>query len=770
MNAPVAHKNLKETIGHNVESHDGTIAEYILPDLTEVNRFLDLLGTDEEFTFQTFADNDSGSSNLARVFHGTLGQHADALTELNKQGAGVFVMINRGDGVIHDGSKTCRTKSNVTGIRSVFIDLDENATEKIDRVIKSDLPPSIVVESSIGKFHCYWLVDNCSLEQFTNIQESLASKYQSDPTVKDLARVMRLPGFYHQKNKAVMTKINEQLSSKKSGLNIFDVIDRNGIEVSATKKKPQLSAVSNTIAEGSRNMTLTKVAGAMKARNMSVEEIGEQLKNINQKRCMPPLEIDEVLRIASSIGRYVPNDSNRSLEESLTDTGNAERFNNRYSSTVKYVHDWGKFIIFNGHYWQVDNVNKVMEFAKQIARDIYHEGAIVDDMKLRNELSKHSLKSQQLSRLKAMVDLTKSIPSMIVSSTALNNDDMLLCVKNGVVDLRDGSFREGRSEDYITQVAPVDFNSESKCPRFLRFLDETFVGSASSTMSEQISMSERRELIDYMQKSLGYCLTGETGEQCLFFAHGTGANGKTTLINLMLTMLGNDYSLQTPMDTLMVKSAGNSSSNHLARLQNIRFVASTEVEEGARVSESLIKQMTGGDRIAARFLYKEFVEFTPRFKLFIAGNHKPIIKGDDLGIWRRIHLVPFEITVPAEKRDSTLPEQLRSELSGILNWLIQGCIKWKQTGFKQPKLVEQAVSEYKEEMDTLGIWIDECCKVGAGLMARGNEAYNSYQHWTIANGFQSVCSPNFYRKLSERFSKHRDSRGNYYRGFKLQMM
>jgi len=740
-------------------------AEDMRPDMAEAQRFLDLLGGDEEFTFQTFADKDSNPT-LARVFHGTLEQHADTLIELNKCGAGIFVMINRGDGIIHEGSKTCRAKSNVTAVRSIFIDLDENGQELLDAVMKSEILPSIVVESSRGKYHCYWQVKNCLLEEFTRTQSALATRYQSDPAVKDISRVMRLPGFYHQKGEAVMTLIDDGRSSMKSGMDVAEVLIRNNISISATSKSAHLSIVDSMIPEGTRNVTLTKLAGTMKARGMTMEQVSEKLCETNLAKCNPPLHQDEVMAIAKSIDRY-EHKIYKNYEESLTDTGNAERFAQHYSSTVKYVVDWGKFIIFNGHYWQVDSVNKVMEYAKQIARDIYDEGASVNDLKLRHELSKHSLKSQQLSRLVAMIELTKSISEMIIESTALNNDDMLLCVKNGVVDLRDGSFREGRSEDYITQMAPVSFDSKAECPRFMQFIDETFVGGGSVIMQERINTTERGELIDYMQKSLGYCLTGKTGAQCLFFAYGIGANGKTTLINLMLDLLGKDYSLQTPMDTLMIKSANSSSSNHLARLQNIRFVASTEIDEGARVSESLIKQMTGGDRIAARFLYKEFVEFTPKFKLFIAGNHKPIIKGDDNGIWRRIHLVPFDITVSADMRDSTLPEKIRLELSGILNWLIQGCIQWQQSGLKQAKLVEQAVSDYKNEMDTLGIWIDECCETG-DFKARASDMFDSYRMWASNNNFQAICSVNFYRKLSDRFKKSRLSSGKYYIGVRCR--
>jgi putative DNA primase/helicase len=744
----------------------------IKPNIEEAERFLDLLGNGEEFTFQTFDDGDNKSPTLARVFHGTLEQHAKSLIDLNKQGAGVFVMVNRGDGVIHEGSKTCRTTSNVTSVRSIFIDLDDGASEKLDAVMASAVKPSIVVESSTDKYHCYWLVKECQMDMFTQIQAAFLNKYLSDPKVKDLPRVMRLAGFYHQKGKPVMTIIRDDLSSKVSGLDLNELMVSNAISSNASVKpgKPKLSVVGTVINEGQRNNTLTSVAGSLLKKKYSEQEIISHLLDINQSRCVPPLPEIEVHSIVKSVvSRYSPRVDSDELSKSLTDTGNAERFANRYSKTVKYVPDWGSFIIFDGHYWKVDNVNKVMEFAKQVTRDIYLEGSAVEDLKLRNDLAKHSSKSQQLPRLNAMIELTKSIEAMIIPSSELNADDMLLCVKNGVIDFRTGEFRAGRIEDYITQSAPVNYDPDARCPRFIQFLGETFVGDTSESMLDQVTGSERNEVIDYMQKTLGYCLTGRTGEQCLFFAHGTGANGKTTLINVMLSLLGQDYSLQTPMDTLMVKSGGNSSSNHLARLQNIRFVAATEIEDGSKMSESLIKQMTGGDRIAARFLYKEFVEFTPKFKLFIAGNHKPRIKGTDEGIWRRIHLVPFEITIAADKRDSALPEKLRAELSGILNWLIEGCIKWQQERLTIPMVMQCAIQEYREEMDTLGLWIKEGCIVGDGYKMKAQDAFKSYQRWAVENGFYALCSENFYGKLGERYKKTRSSKGNLYLGIKLQM-
>ncbi len=742
----------------------------VTQDITQAEQFLALLGQDQEFTFQTFDDSESRNTGLAKVFHGTLKQHAQALIDLNHRGAGVFVMVNEGDGKAHEGKKTCRTNANVTKVRANFIDLDEEAQRKFDLVMQSEVLPSIVVESSPNKYHCYWLVEDCPLESFKQVQQSLIAKFDSDKAINDLARVMRLPGFIHQKDTPFRTEFKDNLSNKQRYSKPDEVISNIVIALPETcSVADRSSRVSSQILEGQRNTTLTSMAGDMVARGINLADIKNKLLEINTAQCCPPLAPNEVEAIVLSVNRYRGTANHNTGNEPLTDVGNANRFAKKFAGTVKYVKDWDKFIIFNGHHWKVDRINQVMERAKQVAYDIYSEGtSITNDLKLRDEIAKHSTRSQQLQRLNAMIELVKSISSMVILSDTLNTDDMLIGVKNGVVDLRTGEFRAGSSADLITQVAPVDFDPNAQCPQFMQFIQETFPECVSQANNHDdqnhvLDDQNRQELLDYIHKALGYCLTGRTDQQCLMFGYGTGANGKTTLINVMLELLGNDYAMQTPMDTLMVKN-NNNSSNHLARLQHVRFVASTEVEEGSSMSESLIKQITGGDRIAARFLYKEFIEFTPKFKLFIAGNHKPIIRGSDEGIWRRIHFIPFEAKIPVHKRDGALQQKLKSELPGILNWLIEGCTKWQQKGLALPKLMQDALTEYRDEMDTLGLWINECCKTGSGLKMRAQDAFQSYRNWANANEFHVSSSAAFSRKLSERFNKKRDSFGHYYVG------
>jgi putative DNA primase/helicase len=193
-------------------------------------------------------------------------------------------------------------------------------------------------------------------------------------------------------------------------------------------------------------------------------------------------------------------------------------------------------------------------------------------------------------------------------------------------------------------------------------------------------------------------------------------------------------------------------------------VLSNEVEEGSRLSESLIKEMTGGDQVSARFLFSEFFEFRPEFKIIIAGNHQPVIRGDDTGIWRRLHLVPFTVTIPPEERDPKLPETLRAELPGILNWALAGCLDWQRQRLSPPKLVTDAVAEYRSDMDILGQWLEAKCDLSADKTIGAMTAYHSYAEWARTNGFMVMTSNAFGRRLKERFARKKTATGQLYTG------
>jgi putative DNA primase/helicase len=244
-------------------------------------------------------------------------------------------------------------------------------------------------------------------------------------------------------------------------------------------------------------------------------------------------------------------------------------------------------------------------------------------------------------------------------------------------------------------------------------------------------------LIRFIQTAAGWAVTGDTSEQTMFILFGSGANGKSTFLNTIMNLLG-DYVIATPTETFM-KRNGDHISNDIARLRGTRFVTTTEAEQGKRLSEPLIKQITGNDRMTARFLYGEFFNFVPTFKIFMATNHKPVIKGTDYGIWRRIKLIPFTTTIPEERQDRELEQKLRGEASGILNWILEGTVRWCGERLKTPLVITNATDEYRGEMDVIGNFIRERCVQGPGCSIRARELFKVYQDWCDENN-EHACS------------------------------
>ena len=352
-----------------------------------------------------------------------------------------------------------------------------------------------------------------------------------------------------------------------------------------------------------------------------------------------------------------------------------------------------------------------------------------------------------------MVELAKSEPGISIVPEDFDKDPLLLTVENGTFNLRTGKLLEHDRNNLITKLAPVVYDRDAECPRWDTFLNQIFDGN--------------REIILFLRRAIGWSISGIVEDQLFFILWGTGANGKSTFLNTISEMLG-DYARHTPPETLMAADHYVIPAD-LARLRGARMVTAVETDAGRSLAESRIKQITGGDILTARHLYGEFFEFKSQFKLFLATNHKPNIKGSDHAIWRRIGLIPFSVRIPAEKQDRELSKKLRTELSGILNWALKGFRDWCENGLNIPTEIAAVTQEYQEEMDTIRTFIeDNIDEQDPKVMTPAGNIYKAYTIWCESSGERPKSQRELGMKLTDKGYQRKKGRdGTFYIGIKL---
>lgn len=423
----------------------------------------------------------------------------------------------------------------------------------------------------------------------------------------------------------------------------------------------------------------------------------------------------------------------------LTEDGNAMRMHDKYAGVLRYIIETGGWLYWHDGQWVSDDKGAaVLHLATLLGKDVYREGEtnISESM----TYVKWSRKCGELRTAGNTVKLLALYPDMRMSMAMLDTDPML-CGLDGarkVLDLRTGHVRAARPDDYITKSLGVSgIGRADGSPRWLSFVSEVFGGD--------------RSLIRWMQKWFGYCLTGSTKEEILVFGYGAGRNGKGTMFESVARVLG-EYSATVDKKTFQESAAGGgAASPDLFKLQGARFILSSETTD-ASVDEAQIKTMTGGDQITARGLYKDPVTFYPQFKINILGNHRPVIRNTDHGIWSRIRLAPFLRIFSEEERDKTLKERFRDEAEHILAWMLEGCLAWQQHGLGDvPEAVSKATNDYKTDMDIIGEWILDRCIERSDVSAMASVLYASYRDWAEKNGYKNpMTMQSFGRRLSDR--------------------
>lgn len=403
-------------------------------------------------------------------------------------------------------------------------------------------------------------------------------------------------------------------------------------------------------------------------------------------------------------------DAPMSVEDTVwgTEDALALTFTQRYQKDWRYVAAWGKWLMWDRQRWRAEETLAATDLIRHVCRHA----------SLKATSPKTAAKLAGAGTVGGVERLARSDRRHAGTSEEWDADPWLINTPGGVVDLRSGQLRPHDRSDRMTKVSTATLAPGSHCPHWLRFLDQAAGGDA--------------ELIGYLQRVFGYCLTGSTQEHALFFLYGTGANGKSVFVNTLFTLMG-DYAANAPMDTFM-ETRGDRHPTDLAGLRGARFVAATETEQGRRWNESKIKEITGGDRVSARFMRQDFFTYVPQFKLVIAGNHKPAIRNIDEAMRRRLHLIPFTLTVPPEKRDKQLQTKLLTERHAIFEWGVQGCLTWQRCGLHPPQSVLDATDEYFESEDALGRWLEERCTRAANARALTAELFNDWKQWAESAG------------------------------------
>jgi P4 family phage/plasmid primase-like protien len=432
----------------------------------------------------------------------------------------------------------------------------------------------------------------------------------------------------------------------------------------------------------------------------------------------------------------------------LTDVGNAERLVRQQGESLRYCHLMDSWFHWGQTRWLRDQSGEVIRRAIATARLIPAEKKHVrpanpskesDQKRYTSEcdaIDAWAKRSEDSARISAMVKLGQSHARMAVLPEVFDADVSALNLLNGTLDLKTGELRPHRREDLHSKQVAIAFDPKATCPRWLQFLEEVFVGD--------------EELIAFVQRAMGYSLTGSTKEQCFFICYGIGENGKSRTIQVLEHLLG-EYGTAADIETLASKEAQPGSiRSDLVRLRGARLVTTTEPEQRMQLSEALLKKLTGEDQVVARAPYEREIVFTPAFKLWMMSNHRPRVKESNHGFWRRVRLIPFQYRVPASRKDPQLLEKLKAEAPGILNWAVKGCLDWQRMGLGAAEAITRATQTYRAEMDGIGRFLLDCCEQVAGATVSVAELYDAYRAWCVDCRERPMTKNQLGTRLTER--------------------
>jgi putative DNA primase/helicase len=404
-------------------------------------------------------------------------------------------------------------------------------------------------------------------------------------------------------------------------------------------------------------------------------------------------------------------------------------FAQQHAPDLRFVSMWDRWMKYDGAVWRFETTLWAFDQARKLCR-------LAGDAKAKT--------------VAAVVALARADRAMAATTEQWDADAWRLGTPGGVVDLRTGNIEPAKPGDYLTKITNV--TPRGDCPLWLTFLDRVTAGDAA--------------LMAYLQRVCGYALTGDTSEDALFFLYGTGANGKSVFIRAVAGIMGGHHKTAS-METFTVTREERHPTD-LADLRGARLVTAIETEEGKRWDEAKIKALTGGDSIKARFMRQDFFEYTPQFKLMVAGNHRPAIRSVDEAIRRRMNLIPFTVTIPRDERDPELSNKLKAEWPGILAWMVEGCLNWQTDGLRSPPCVLDATERYLEDEDAVGRWLAECCEIKPNLADTSKNLWGGWKAWAEPAGEHMGSQKKFGQKLEDKgFSRDRSGKSRKYIGLRF---
>lgn len=622
--------------------------------------------------------------------------------------------------------------------RTLVVDIDErndgfSSFERLERTF-GKLPNTLSAKTGGGGKHLYFRVpagveglrDRPNVDGYVGVD------------LKAFGYVVAAPSI-HESGNAYCWENEADIASAPEWL--IDLACGNG------RIKPAATKFGGPVKEGSRNDTLFRMASGLVARGLSDEAIRAAVLAENEASCVPPMEAKEVEGILQSVKRY-----ERGSEYPYTELGNARRLVDKLDGNVRYEPSAKVWFVWDGRCWQRDIEGHVARQAKQVVDELLSTAKLSNDPDTIKRRVQFAHKSQTSPRISGMIELAKTEPGISINFSTFDRQPHLLNVANGMIDLRSGELLPHDREAFATHIIDIDYVPEAVCPTFDRFVDDILMHD--------------KELAEYVQRAAGYTATGETREQCLFFLIGEGANGKSTLLNTLRGVLG-PYGKHTPTETLIAKTGA--ASNDLARLAGSRLVTASEANADQRLADGLLKQITGDEPIVARFLFKEFIEFRPTFKVCLATNQLPHVNGSDAAIWRRLRIIPFNRNFTVEEQDRELSKKLEAERSGILAWIVRGAVDWYENGLQTPKAVAEATAGYRSEMDTVGQFIEERCEVASSAAVSSSSLFETYRKHSNETGRSPVSHTMFGRTLSSKGFRAEKRSGRKYRvGLKLR--